>query len=343
MYDGAPLAWNATFQQAAAPVQTQLQCGLEQQFNQVHLMPNAFSQMPFQQQPQVQQRLHAQHAQHRQCQLVHHDMQAHRTQAQERMSADEYGLGWLWDRDHLGANELAQCRASIVGLHALLATERRKAADLASSLDSSEKTVSELEVVLKEFYVRDFMEKQQHGSVPRNMPWKVGKRASPRREPRKISRGHRLAFAEPYGDRPFVTEALKDSVCLRSSEALRHFEAYNVPGVVTSLFRKVLELQARLRSNREARRNAARISSDAPRDALHGGPALSRQRNEFASARSPASAFADIDTEVRDHLCDRSTHTVSRHELEAYLEPLWLAHVSPAMAADVILMFLGLP
>lgn len=49
-----------------------------------------------------------------------------------------------------------------------------------------------------------------------------------------------------------------------------------------------------------------------------------------------------LEAEVRGHMCLHGGRSVSRNELQVYLEGLCLTHVSSSMAAQVILMLLDL-
>jgi len=227
-----------------------------------------------------------------------------------------------------------------------LAHERHRASELEAALGEANSKISKLETALRESYTKQFQDEQDRDALKHHfttaldelrelksrnseLGWELDNhRAETMREVR-LHDERRDRLSEACGELSMAREALADVTSSKRTGLQRFFAKYDLPGVLIALFHKVLDLQGQLRC--KAASTYSPTSPKSPRVSI-----------SFSQSSASSSALSCCEVEVRDHLCMHRSGVVSRHQLQTYIEGLHLSTVSPAMAAQVIIMLLDL-
>lgn len=253
--------------------------------------------------------------------------------------------------------ELQRCQAMLANLQAEhetacrgSAAERQTNSQLEASLVQSETTVFELKATLKDSYMRQFEEAHQRQALEQRFSSLVGENARmrvqrtnlngeldakreelSRAESLQVEREQRLV--EASGELSLAEEVIDDITSSKCVGLRRFFERYNLPVVLLAFFRKVVELQAQSHSRGSMVHNGSSASLASgnsecmsPRASLRGSMSL--------LARDP------LEFEAKHHMSTNGS--ISRHELQAYVESLHLGQVAPGMVVQVLLALLDL-
>eukprot|EP00928_Gymnodinium_smaydae_P062207 TRINITY_DN4611_c0_g5_i1.p1 TRINITY_DN4611_c0_g5~~TRINITY_DN4611_c0_g5_i1.p1 ORF type:complete len:607 (+),score=125.08 TRINITY_DN4611_c0_g5_i1:60-1823(+) len=250
---------------------------------------------------------------------------------------------------------------TVDSLRAQLTREQERGKSLEAALARAKTTVSELQDVLRNVYLKQFERDERFRSVQSS-------EASP---PTYGSGDFEDIFSPRYarpglsGESSVIDLARGDdvaSVGRRGGGAGTQYrggsERSDVPSVLLALFRKVLELQSWCRvlgsSGTSARGLSPSRSNGRPSSgtrtagsdrgtagACGGGGGRSGGAFQWPGCFPPRGGNL-VEEEVRNHLCCHGGRSVSRHELQAYIDSLQLAHVASAMVTQVILTVAGI-
>lgn len=227
-------------------------------------------------------------------------------------------------------------------LESLLACERNRVASLEVLLMKATQQVQELQATLKESYVKQFEAAQQREKMEGHFTTLLEDLNRLRQErevlsheaatkTEELSRSaalhaeRELRLLEASGELSLAEEVIDDIAGTRCSGLQRFFERYNLPRVLISLFRKVLELTAHVRLTK----------------AIASGGSAGGPNSPSPTSKLGGAAPGSLESEVR-RMSLTGDGRVSRSAFASYIDSLHLDNVSAAMVAQVVLALLGL-
>jgi len=242
--------------------------------------------------------------------------------------------------------QLEEAGAQKRNLDILLVCEQKRVHELEVALAQSQTQVSDLKATLKDSYVRQFEEAQRRQTLEQHFSKLVSEMQVLRSERKSLGQDisqkrdelanwealhaeRELRLIEASGELTLAEEVIDDITSGKCVGLRRFFSKYNMPGVLISLFRKIVELQAQLRA--KGRQLSANLSHTS----------LGSDGSSPHSPQSPR-AVPSVEAEVRNHVSLHKDGTVSRMALQAYIEGLHLHQISAAMVTQVVLALLDL-
>mmetsp|Transcript_150938 Transcript_150938/g.267060 ORF Transcript_150938/g.267060 Transcript_150938/m.267060 type:complete len:480 (-) Transcript_150938:144-1583(-) len=247
---------------------------------------------------------------------------------------------------------LMESRCKIQSLEAVLDCERKRVAELSSDLAQARAQVADLQATLKDSYMRQFEEASQRQTLEQHFSNLVSDMTQLRSEHETLNleishkreelarcevqhSEHEKRLHEASGELSLAEEVIDDITSSKLVGLQRFFSKYNLPGVVTALFRKVLELQGKTRAR-------GCMTTFTQSQSSIGSGASSPTTSPLHSSPSAPVTFSPLVSEVRNYLTINKDGTVSRISLHTYIEGLHLQVVSASMVTQVILALLDL-
>lgn len=268
--------------------------------------------------------------------------------ALEEQASQEHHLDNVDLHDQLGT-----MRQRTSDLEALLARERQRSTETEALLSRAREQLvhtkaqlAEAQSTLKDCYIRQFEETQHRQKLEKHVGSlrsevaqlkehreSLGIATEQQREDlsrmETVLAERQARLHEASEEMALVDEMIDDMSSSKVVGLKRFFEKYNLPGVLVSLFRKVLELQGAVRY-KVNNPFGSQSSTSLP-------TALSSPSRSGSSLRQSGT----IEAEIMQHMSFHGDGTVSRHELQVYVEALHLSHVSSSMVCRVVLALLG--